>query len=186
MANGRERRNIALIGKARSGKDTVASQLVEHYGYTRVAFADPLKDAALATDPIVVNAMGEPDSLSRIVGDYGWERAKDLYPESRRILQHMGAAIRAIDPSFWLNAALAKAEAIPGPVVITDCRYGNERAALETLGFATVRVNRPGTATGGHESETELDGVPMHYLVHNGGTLEDLRRVVDELAAATS
>lgn len=44
---------IGLTGLARSGKDTVGAMLVERYGYTRVAFADGIRDAALALDPIV-------------------------------------------------------------------------------------------------------------------------------------
>mgnify|MGYP006283771541 FL=1 len=34
---------IGLTGYAQSGKDTVASLLVEHYGYERVAFADKIR-----------------------------------------------------------------------------------------------------------------------------------------------
>lgn len=36
---------IGICGKARSGKDTMAEKLVSNYGYTRYAFADPLKAA---------------------------------------------------------------------------------------------------------------------------------------------
>jgi hypothetical protein len=36
---------IAISGWKRSGKDTIAAQLIEKYGFTRVAFADPLKDS---------------------------------------------------------------------------------------------------------------------------------------------
>lgn len=36
---------IGICGKARSGKDTMAERLVLNYGYTRYAFADPLKAA---------------------------------------------------------------------------------------------------------------------------------------------
>ena len=37
---------IGLTGKARSGKDTVANYLFNQHGYTRIAFADPVKLAA--------------------------------------------------------------------------------------------------------------------------------------------
>jgi len=37
---------IAITGKARSGKDTLAEHLVASHEYTRIAFADPLKSAA--------------------------------------------------------------------------------------------------------------------------------------------
>lgn len=37
---------IAISGYKRSGKDTIAEHLVNQYGFTRVSFADPLKDSA--------------------------------------------------------------------------------------------------------------------------------------------
>ncbi|MDT2278152.1 hypothetical protein [Paenibacillus larvae] len=36
--------NIALTGKLRAGKDTVAEYLMERYGYARYAFGDGVKD----------------------------------------------------------------------------------------------------------------------------------------------
>ena len=35
---------IGLTGYAQSGKDTLASILVEKYGYSRVAFGDKIRD----------------------------------------------------------------------------------------------------------------------------------------------
>lgn len=35
---------IAISGKARSGKDTVANVLIKNFGFKRIAFADKLKD----------------------------------------------------------------------------------------------------------------------------------------------
>ena len=37
---------IGITGEARSGKDTIAKHLWAEYGFTRIAFADPLKLAA--------------------------------------------------------------------------------------------------------------------------------------------
>lgn len=36
---------IAISGWKRSGKDTIAGQLIQEHGFKRVAFADPLKDS---------------------------------------------------------------------------------------------------------------------------------------------
>ena len=44
---------LGLVGRKQSGKDTFAQRLVEEHGYTRLAFADPLKAVALAANPIV-------------------------------------------------------------------------------------------------------------------------------------
>ena len=44
---------IGLTGYARSGKDTVAQILVDKFGFTRVAFADPIRDFCYQVNPIV-------------------------------------------------------------------------------------------------------------------------------------
>ena len=44
---------IGLSGYAQVGKDTVANILVEHYGYTRIGFADIIRKAAYILDPLI-------------------------------------------------------------------------------------------------------------------------------------
>jgi len=180
---------IGLIGKKRSGKDTFAHGLP---GYTRVAFADPLRQAALALDPIV----GRPAlpgelapmrdvRLSEVVDAIGWERAKDCVPEVRRILQRLGTeSIRAIDPDFWIRAAKAQIDAIDGDVVVTDVRYPNEADAIQTMGGILVRIERPGLPSDGdpHPSESALDDYPVDVVVQNIGSIEALQRTAEEVA----
>lgn len=182
--------HIALIGRARSGKDTVAARLISRYAYTRVAFADPLKTVALGLDPIVAyepSGYGPlPTRLSAVVQRYGWETAKDRFPEVRRTLQRAGQAIRDQDPGFWLGLAMDKvavADTWNLPVVITDCRYPNEAEALKARGFKLVRVTRPGytEAAAAHESETALDDYPADVTVANVGTVAYLNSLSDTL-----
>lgn len=182
--------NIALIGRARSGKDSIAARLVGAHGYTRVAFADPLKDAALRLDPIVTyeRAGGGylPTYLSRAVSWHGWEYAKDRFPEVRRTLQNLGQSIRDVHPNFWVNLAMDTVDSIAGPVVVTDCRYRNEVEALKARRFRIVRVVRPphgGELTGHqHVSETELDDFRQDATAYNSGTLHQLDQRADQLA----
>ena len=44
---------IGLTGYAQSGKDSVADILVKNYGYTRIAFADPIRKLLYETNPAV-------------------------------------------------------------------------------------------------------------------------------------
>lgn len=189
---------IGLIGKKRSGKDTFAQALP---GYTRVAFADPLREALLAEDPFVpirgtlqrLLPM-EPGvqastwvRVSKLVQAVGWEVAKDKVPEVRRLLQTYGRAIRAIDPDFWLRAGIAKIEAIEGDVIVTDVRFPNEAQAITELDGTLVRIVRPGVQDDDtDESEVALDDYPADVLVRNASTLEELqekaRTVADVLA----
>lgn len=189
-------RHIGLIGLARSGKDSVATHLVRNYGYTRVAFADAVKEHALKVDPWVNHYhMHSPDDseaerLSEVVDALGWERAKRDYPEVRRILQTIGAAQRDHDPDYWIRIAQRK---IGGgmylrPIVVTDVRYLNEVIALQRQGFTMVGVRRPNAGLSGdaaqHSSETELSDYIPRYGIHNGGSLEALGEAIDALLAA--
>lgn len=180
---------VGLIGKKRAGKDTVASTLVEEFGFARVAFADPLKAAALRLDPIVRIWAGDPVRLSGVVERMGWEAAKEI-PEVRRTLQEYGVAIREIEPDFWVRAGLDRAHAARyggEPVVVTDVRFPNEAEAIEQAGGTLVRVVRPGlVSTDTHVSETALDEYPTRFTISNGGTLDDLADAARDLAGLLS
>lgn len=177
--------NIGLIGRARSGKDTAGEWLVRERGYSRVAFADPLKAAALTLDPLIeqidmafLGVDEHPDvRLSELVREYGWEEAKEA-PEVRRILQELGAAVRALDPDFWLRLALHRAtdlaETTGRPTVITDVRYPNEVMALRRTGWHLIYIDRSDAPQLDHESE-RLTEAEADFVVRNNGSLADLR-----------
>ncbi|MFD4234297.1 hypothetical protein [Streptomyces sp. NPDC058542] len=184
--------NIGIIGRARVGKDTVGQWLVNNRGYRRIGFADPLKEAALKLDPII-HATAERSStygyggeivpvwdtethpLSDIVRRMGWEAAKDEFPEVRRILQELGAAVRAIDEDFWLRAAMRRvqeANEAGVPAVITDVRYPNEAASLRRAGFHLVYIERPDVEQLVHESEGALGPEDAGWMIRNEDDLE--------------
>ncbi|MFG2183063.1 hypothetical protein ACGFLS_30690 [Streptomyces abikoensis] len=182
--------HLALIGRKRTGKDAVAARLTARYFYTRVAFADPLKDMALQLDPVITYEPAGygplPVRLSDVVRRLGWERAKDAFPEVRRTLQHLGEGVRQHSPDYWLDVALSKVDVADTwrlPVVVTDCRYPNEAVALKSRGFTLVRIIRPDTADPSpqHESETALDTFPADVTIANLGTLADLNAQADSL-----
>lgn len=179
-------KDIALIGKARSGKDSVAQVLCEEFGYRRLAFADELKKAALRIDPIVDVGPGGCSGLAYTVRNVGWERVKDELPIARTFLQNLGHAMRQIDEEIWIQPVIGAwiDNHLAGtPTVVTDCRYQNEADILRRNGFLLVRVVRPGTGGDGHVSETELDGFPADVLLDNSGSLEHLVHQVRCLAA---
>ncbi|MGW2398491.1 deoxynucleotide monophosphate kinase family protein [Kitasatospora sp. NPDC001664] len=170
---------VALIGRARSGKDTVAAILRRDYGFTRVALADPLKDMALAVDPVIglellgMNAPA-PLHLRTAVERYGWERVKDEYPEARRFLQRLGSeGIREhVDRDFWIRRCLRTAAAAPGPVVVTDVRFANEAVHLVRNGFKVWFIDRGGP-DGEHPSE-RLEAKHADLTIDNRTTLAAL------------
>jgi hypothetical protein len=186
--------NIGLIGKARSGKDTAALHLVRTRAYTRLAFADPLKEMALSIDPLIPSVERIHVRLSTLIRDVGWEYAKDSYPEVRRILQHTGQTMREYDDEFWLTAMRRKlnnAEAWNLPVIVSDVRYPNEAGMLRSRGFRLVRIVRPDSsyrslgnvfAEGAkHASETALDGYAADATITNAGSVTDLYEELSRL-----
>ncbi|WP_225987199.1 hypothetical protein [Streptomyces spectabilis] len=130
-----------------------------------------------------------PIHLSDVVKRYGWDRAKNSYPEVRRTLQRLGEAVRGDDPDFWLRMALDKlgtADRWGLPVAVSDVRYANEADALRAAGALMVRIERPGASAGGeaarHVSELDLEAYPADVTVTNAGSLDDLYALTDRLA----
>jgi hypothetical protein len=179
--------NIALLGLPRSGKDTAADTLVTELFYERVAFADPLKEMALEINPIIAQDAVGPFKLAPLVRAYGWERAKDEYPDVRRFLQNLGQSIRDYDPDFWLRVGLKSLDAVASrgfPAVVTDCRYPNEADALRERAFMFIRLERPTAYAATHESDTALADYPTDGVIQNTGSLASLRRSILRAADA--
>lgn len=173
---------IGLCGANRSGKDTVTGVLIREHGFTRFAFADALKGAALDIDPLM---SGQPRlRLSQLVAHLGWEKAKEC-DEVRRTLQRIGMAVRQLDPGIWVRIITTQIRQHQADssgtarIVISDVRFPNEVHAVRELGGHLVRVVRPGPATGTnqndtHISETALDFCPVDAEIRNDGSLDEL------------
>lgn len=172
---------IGITGRKQAGKDSFAARLVEAHGFTRVAFADPMRDFALALDPLVDGHY----RLSEIVKSLGWDVAKESIPEVRRTLQRLGteAGREVLGDHVWINAALDTIDAIPGPVVVTDVRFPNEADAILAAGGSVIRIVRPRRdVSDTHPSETAMDDYPVALEIVNDGTLDQLNTAADMVA----
>ena len=166
---------IGLSGYARSGKDEVAKILVEDYGYKRVAFADKIRDLLFETNPQVKDGF----RVESVVGAYGWDQAKVLFPEIRNLLQRFGVGARhAFGDEFWISQVFHSMDKT-SDYVITDVRFENEAMMLKLMGGQLWRIKRPGIEPiNGHISERDLDGYKVDKILKNEGTLEELRTLV--------
>ncbi|WP_370942593.1 hypothetical protein AB5J62_26275 [Amycolatopsis sp. cg5] len=173
------RRSVGIVGRKRSGKDTIGGTLVRDFGYTRLAFADPLKSLAYSAGPLVQS--GEP--LAAVVDRYGWEAAKDRYPEIRRFLQELGVGVRdTLGPDAWIKNLTDRVRLVHGPVVVPDVRFLNEADELRARGFVILRVTRPGLVdTDRHVSETESDAIRADLTVRNDDTPDALADHIHQL-----
>lgn len=166
---------IGLTGYAQSGKDSVAKTLVEHYGFTRLAFADKIRDMLYDLNPMVKDGF----RLQGVVDAYGWDQAKVLFPEVRKDLQALGVSARThLDPDIWVTAVLRQMTDEVN-YVITDVRFKNEAIIIKQAQGELWRVKRPGVgAVNSHVSESDLDGYQVDKILSNGGTLEELELLV--------
>lgn len=175
---------IGMSGRKRSGKDTFAARLTGEHGFTRVAFADPMREMALALDPYVSGHF----RLGELVDAYGWEFVKENFPEARRILQRLGTegGRDVLGEDLWVNVAMRLVAALRNngtPVVVTDVRFPNEARAIEEAGGYLLRVERPGLPEGDlHASETALDDwAEFDGVVSNSRDIDDLRHQADSM-----
>jgi dephospho-CoA kinase len=172
--------NIGLIGKMRSGKDTVAAYLCEHYQFTQFAFGDGIKRLCMQLFP---------------------DQMRDAKP--RALLQGVGQSLRNFDQDVWLNRTMNEIEVrrqlgSAGNAVISDARQPNEIEKLKSLGFVLIRINTPDEvriermqASGDsfkpedlvHETEASIDLYPVNYEVYNTGGFVNLYYQLDYVMA---
>ncbi|MGG0793157.1 AAA family ATPase [Brevibacillus laterosporus] len=164
---------IALTGKMRSGKDTVAAYLVEHYDFVPYAFGDGIKRVCHELFPEHVANGKKP----------------------RALLQGVGQAMRAIDPDVWIKRTMREVNQAQGfDVVITDLRQPNEYDRLRDEGFVIIRINaEDGTRLKRmedagdtfteedlyHETEQCIDWFEVDYDLYNDGSVLDLWEQID-------
>jgi hypothetical protein len=168
---------IGLTGYARSGKDTVAKILVDNYGYTRVAFADKIRELLYETNPQVGSTR-----LVSLVNEYGWDVAK-ASPEVRHLLQELGVGARKVfGAGFWVHEAMKTMLNDPRPdmnYVVTDVRFLNEADMIKVNKGQIWRVQRTGVeAVNSHISEMQMDNYEVNQTFVNNGTIEDLEALV--------
>ena len=187
---------IALTGAERAGKDSVADRLVERHGFTKISFAAPLKQALRATDPILGHhpyRKGELVRLSEALANETEGAIKQLFPEYRRLLEKLGTeGIRAIDDSFWVQAALNKiADQPDGRYVFPDARFQNEVDGLRDFAWPAdgelveawhiVRPSLVGPVGEQHASAKLHGNLGEDREVLNDSTLDDLHSIVDAI-----
>ncbi|MBT2654206.1 AAA family ATPase [Bacillus sp. ISL-18] len=168
--NGKLVVKIALCGKMRSGKDTVANFLREKHKFTGFRFSEGIWETI------------------RLL--YRQVYAKRHEEKPRKLLQDIGQKMREVDPDVWVNYTFNKIEEVrANRVVVSDLRQPNEFNELKQQGFFIVRVsaedrirlNRILAENDNfdiqdlyHETERYIDGFKVDFEIQNNGTIEEL------------
>lgn len=194
---------IAFNGLAESGKDTAAQYLTHMHGFHRIAFADGVRDALYALNPLVCVEQAVTtdsaiyDRIQTIVKKLGWDTAKQI-PEIRALLQRIGteSGWRIHGEHLWVNLAIKKINELPADqaIVITDLRFPSELEWVNSLknnplnNVQTIKVIRPhhqSTMTSGTHGTaahvTESFNIAADHVITNDGSIDDLHTQVAEI-----
>lgn len=177
-------RVIALCGKKRVGKDTIADYLHQKYGYKNVKFAEPLKTAVKAlfgfSDEQIENNKEQIDSRWQIT--------------PRETLQFFGSEIMQyqiqkilpeIGREFFSKSLLAKYNKESDRIVISDMRFLHEYRAIAGISNSLViKIIKNDVDDGDqHISEVELEKIDPQDIVVNDGSLEELYIQIENILA---
>jgi len=187
---------IGLVGCKGVGKDTVGQYLIDNYEFTKLAFADKVKEALANLFDITVKQVDEfkteyADGIPyREVVISHIDRPVEWRYTWREFLQRFGTEMgrNTFGQNFWIqqweNSYTALSVMEPDAfkkVVVTDVRFENEAHAILTAGGWLVEITRKGHEPDGHASEEGIDEKLVDVLIINNGTLEDLYQDVDKL-----
>jgi dephospho-CoA kinase len=161
---------IAITGKMRVGKNTLADYFIEKEQCHQLAFGDGIKRVARAYFPHIVN-QGKP----------------------RKLYQFIGQKFREIDPDVWVKdldrTMINLMEQGVQNFIVTDVRQMNEYRYLKEKGFTIIKIEaddelrKERIIQAGdvfspddfyHETEIAVDSIPYDYLVTNNDTLDAL------------
>lgn len=167
---------IGIAAKARSGKDAIATYLWEKYGFTRIAFADPIKVAAQSMFGLTHEQAWNDELKEKVIPYWG------LSP--RQMLQQLGtdASKPVFGPDVWIKrwgmsySTLMETD----DIVVPDVRCDLEASYLRMLGGVIIHLERPDAqAVSSHISEAGTTVFPEDRYIINNGTLEDLYAKVE-------
>lgn len=166
---------IGITGAAGSGKDTLASHLVERHGYVRYSCADPIKDMLNARFGWKPEYWDDRTWKERPARQHGANQTGLLFESfsPRSWAQWLGTEVgrTLAGPDVWINMLLAKAYgAGHRRIVIPDIRFDNEAEAVighTGVVWKIVRSNIEPVAS--HVSEQGVSGRLIDEVIYNDG-----------------
>lgn len=207
---------VGICGLIGAGKDTIADYLVNIHEFRRESFAGALKDAVSAVfgwDRIMLEGRTRASREWREQPDVWWSHRLGFEVTPRWILQYWGTEVcrKSFHDDIWIASLENKLRSATDNVVVSDCRFPNEIAAIQQQQGKVIRVvrgpdpewyhvaeqanNGDGTAAerlksyGIHTSETAWIGTEFDAVIFNNGGMDDLyasiNDLVQDLLAAT-
>lgn len=185
---------IGFLAKRKRGKDTACDYIVDKYGFTKNAFADPLKLGiqewfGFTDDQLYTNKKEDKDpnwgvSPRHVCQVVGSEVVRDIFPKI--LLPGLGNNFWVRRADIWVKNHESKHN--NKKIVWSDVRFQNEVDYILKHGGIVVKIDRPKLDTieqevaDGHQSEKSLDNITNYsYRIINDGTLEKFYNDIDRL-----
>jgi len=200
---------IGICGFIGSGKDTIADYLVNFHEFRRESFANSLKDAVSAVfgwDRDMLEGRTKQSREWREQVDPWWSSRLNMPNLTPRwVLQYWGTEVcrKGFNDDIWIASLENKLQNTTDNVVISDCRFVNEIAAIKNAGGKVVWVKRGrlpmwyDTALmanlgkeiekkqmldlGIHASEWSWIGTDFDAVIDNNQGIEDLYKSIELL-----
>jgi hypothetical protein len=138
---------LGLVGLIGSGKDTIADYLQNIHQFRRESFAHTLKDAVAAVfgwNRELLEGRTRESREWREQRDEWWSERLGRNITPRWVLQYWGTEVcrKGFDDNIWIASLENKLRTTTDDIVISDCRFPNEIAAIRSAGGIVIRVIR--------------------------------------------
>ena len=180
---------IGLTGYARSGKNTIAEEFVNHAHFEQAGFSDSLKSILYSLNPYILcppihfseSNNKIPTRVQHYIDELGWDDAKSI-PEIRQLLQRLGTegGRYALGENVWIDGLFNRPH--KAKLVISDLRFENEASAVRERGGFVIKVERPGVGPANDHSSENID-FDVDFTVKNDRTpVEAYKSIVEFLS----
>jgi hypothetical protein len=210
---------IGITGLISSGKDTIADYLTTYQGFKRVSFAASLKDAVAAVfgwNREYLEGTTKASRVWREQKDEWWSNRLGMDITPRWVLQYWGTDVcrNHFHNDIWVASVEHQLINTKEDIVITDCRFSNEVAAIKNANGIAIRVKRgldpkwydaaisynrgPNGNSSWSLSKMKLDKLKIHaseyssiglnydFIVENNTTIDDLHNKIYEIINSQS
>ena len=192
---------IGICGLIGSGKGTVADILVNTHKFTKISFADKLKDGVASVfgwDRKMLEGDTDESRQWRELKDDFWSNETKMEVTPRLVLQLCGTDCmrNGFDDGIWVS--LVKKELLDNPgrnYVIPDVRFANEVDMIRDVGGEVWEIKRGpdpewlieyktnGKEPKVHASEWKWIKSKKDLVIENNSTLDELsNQVLSRLA----
>ena len=186
-----KKRLLGVIGLKNSGKDTVGDYLVSQFGFTKYAFAHPVKQVcktifSLSDEQLenrVLKEKKDPrwgisprEMFQRVGTDFGQFTIFKIFPELKEKLSYRELWVKIFEQWYNENSNL--------DIVVTDVRFKHEAKKIKEMGGQIIKINRKLGENDSHISEMELNEISkehIDYEIDNNYKLVDLYSQIDTL-----